>query len=658
MPRPPFARLALALARRPLVALAWASIAGIVVAPSGPWVLASFALAGLFRRRRTLAMVALGFGLGGWRINFESALPACHVARLPCSDGPHALHGEVVETLRDRCVVECRQFDGRQVCGKIQLHGVAPPFGPGAQLRILIDHVAEPAAPGVPGMSDFRIALQRRGIFRTAHAIDAHPLDEPPSWRARWWGVRLWIRSRMASALSEEAAGFLAGLLLGLDEDVSEALQDALRRTGTTHLLVISGMHFVLVYALAGFLARLVFFHRAWWIPALAWTFLYGILAVASVPVLRAIVMVVIHALSVAVRRRCDGLTVLALSALAVLALDPDDLYDPSFQLSFGAVLSILIVAPHLTALLPSSLHGWRHRLLEGAAITLACMLVASPIIAFHFHQFTPSAGISNLLLGPLFTLMLVLGFLSLVPGISLAIGPLADGAFALLKWLAIKLAMLPAASILVPSPSGPRLLFYFAALAAWLMCRRPCLVWPGAVILPFILVAPISAPEPVAASLPDETGWILLPGGDCGLIDPASRSTVVPYLLHQNIRRVHWILLTSPRPLDALLRQIPADMIIVGPGCSADLPAGPHLIRLDRNDGLQVGEVQIQCQGSQVSIRWRDLEWIRGSRDAGVPEASLLAGRIDPRQAPPGARLLPAGSWTRLDRVEVKKFK
>lgn len=205
-----------------------------------------------------------------------------------------------------------------------------------------------------PGGFDAAAALARRGVFWTGAPARGAPLERLPgacgaAWRRPVERLRAAALQRIDAvhAGDETRAGLMRGLLLGDKSGIRKAWVEDFRRTGTYHALVISGSHVTLVCGL--FLLWRRFSGLGWRaVPlaasAVAW--LYALMAGADPPVLRAAAGFTLFGAAAAFYRRLALLNAVGAVAILFLALDPDQLFDASFQLSFLAVAALGALFP------------------------------------------------------------------------------------------------------------------------------------------------------------------------------------------------------------------------------------------------------------------------------------------------------------------------
>jgi len=239
------------------------------------------------------------------------------------------------------------------------------------------------------------------------------------------------IRARASAGLGEgmptREAALARGFVLGEDEGIDAATTEDFRRSGLSHLLAVSGENVTLLALLAGAVLG------AFAIPLrerLLWTLgliaVYLPLAGGGPSIQRAVVMGGAGLLATLGGRRTSRLYALALALGATLAVDPGVAADVGWQLSFAAVLGILLLAAPLRERLAARLGPGpaRRALAEGLAVTIAATLATAPLIAFHFETVSTTTLLANVLALPAVAPAMWLGMLGAalaqVPGVPL----------------------------------------------------------------------------------------------------------------------------------------------------------------------------------------------------------------------------------------------
>jgi competence protein ComEC len=228
--------------------------------------------------------------------------------------------------------------------------------------------------------------------------------------------ARAWVHRAVADA-GYPASALMEALLIGVREDVPAEMSSSFLRTGSLHILALSGLHVTVLYgAIALFLG---FVRRRWLKFALATLVLlfYQALAGFMPSLLRATVMILAAGTAALLDRDAEPLNALSLSGIVLVLIDPFTVFTVSFQLSFLAMAGILVVGP----LVQRPLEGRLPRLvLVPLAMSVGAQAGTLPLVAAAFGAWYPSGIIAGLILVPLTTGLLWAGLawlpVSLIP--------------------------------------------------------------------------------------------------------------------------------------------------------------------------------------------------------------------------------------------------
>jgi competence protein ComEC len=254
------------------------------------------------------------------------------------------------------------------------------------------------------------------------------------------------IRARAEAGLGRgvpaREAALGRGFVLGEEDGIDAKTSEDFRRSGLSHLLAVSGENVTLLALLAipllGSLGIPLRERLLWLLAAIA---VYVPLAGAGASIQRAGVMGAVGVLATLGGRRGSRLFALAAAAVVTVAIDPAVGADVGWQLSFAAVIGILLLARPLRAAITARIGsgGLRGILAEGLAVTVAATLATAPLIAFHFGTFSTTTLLANALAMPAVAPAMWMGMLSAaasqVPG--LPVEPLNGLAALLLAYIA-----------------------------------------------------------------------------------------------------------------------------------------------------------------------------------------------------------------------------
>ncbi|RKY84218.1 DNA internalization-related competence protein ComEC/Rec2 [candidate division KSB1 bacterium] len=260
----------------------------------------------------------------------------------------------------------------------------------------------------------------------------------------------LWIyalRERLAASLARalpEPQGSLAqAILLGMRGNIPDSLYSAFSRTGTAHLLAISGLHMSIVIAMFLSFGILLFGRQRsiyiWLTLALTW--LYALLAGMNSPIIRAAIMGSLFLIAEYLGRQQSGIIALAFAAAVMVGIQPNILWSVSFQLSVLAMSGLILFYSHfqawgrrgVTKILGhrETLAAADNMITSSFAASLAATVAVAPIIAYNF-------GVVSLVgLPATFFALPALPFIIVTSALVAFVGLLASLAAQILGWLA-----------------------------------------------------------------------------------------------------------------------------------------------------------------------------------------------------------------------------
>lgn len=594
-----------------IVRVAAAMLAGQAAAvwPAGVGTGAGYAAGAVLlwrtRRRVESLLLLLLCAAAHWQTAgvLRPELPGDHVAHF--AGAAHEMRGRVAappsqSSGKGRLLIDVvavrKGLDWHPARGRIlaTLHRAEKPWreGDAAQGPLTL---RRPRNFGNPGEFDYEAHLARQSIYATGSWTSDASWQRQEAPAGSVGAVPRW-RRHVVNAIDRTLVGsereITAALLVGR-ADLSADLRERYARTGLSHILSISGLHIALVAGAACAVARWLLARSerillAANVPKLALAasgppvLLYAALAGASLPTVRSAAMGILLVLATLVDRRRHWLSSLAAAALGISLCWPGSVLDISFQLSFSAVLAIVLGMRRLA-------EGWQRfeedRLLRlrGRHWTLArwlflylgvtvCATVGTaPLSAWHFNRFSCISLIANPLVVPL------LGAVPVGVGLVAAVlAPFAPSAAdALLRivgfvvhasdLLVAALAAVPGAAVDVVSPSPLELALIYALLGAVLLRpgRSRCAV---CVVSSFLLLADggywywqrhmhshlrltflsVGQGDSTVVEFPGSSVMVIDAGGFSPTFDTGER-IVGPFLWRRKIVRLDQLVLSHP---------------------------------------------------------------------------------------------------------------
>lgn len=496
------------LFRRPLFLLALAYIAGILCAAhanlhplaglgiAGAVFLIGCALPSKAIGRPILGILVLVFAVGFVRTAFFRQIPSGDVSEYAEGRGVEIV-GRVASdpelSDRSRFILAVEQADGRKVHGNVavtlRLPGGRVNMPSYGQTILIAGRLQRPMPVRNPGAFDYGEYLARKRVYCSIYAqlADVRIL-EPAPWSPEWaaFTFKGALNSTASKLFPPIQASLLLGILLGNYATLPLEVQGAFMRSGTMHILAASGYNCGVIIGIFGYLFRRLSTHRtATHILLIALVWGFTMVAGAGPSIVRAAIMVTVFLVAYLLWRAHDLINIVLFSALIILAANPLSLFDIGFQLSFAAVLSLVLILPLIEPAIRRWLwrtsdnprRGWeKWSLWMSESVFLAILLAAAamigtwPITAYYFNYLSVMSIPANALVALLVVALTAAGIAALALGhIWIPLGYIAalpcKGMLALMLGIVSKLGGFPWSAISVHSPSRVFIIAYYLAL-------------------------------------------------------------------------------------------------------------------------------------------------------------------------------------------------
>ena len=272
-----------------------------------------------------------------------------------------------------------------------------------------------------PNQFDYSKYLNNQNIFHEIKLKQSSKIDVSKDTNFYYY-VHL-IKSRLLKSYDIKSFeidnyNLLMALLFGEKIELSKEISTNYTQAGIIHILAISGLHIALIYGIILWvtkpLLRLKKGKLYIFLLSLSVLWFYAILAGFSASIVRAAVMFSVVAFAKMINRQSNIYNSLAVSALLLLLYNPNYLFDVGFQLSFAAVLSIVVFQPFVRKYSYSK-HVIILKIKELLLISLVAQIGVLPLILYYFGQFPLLFLLANLIAIPLSSIILILG-LVLIP--------------------------------------------------------------------------------------------------------------------------------------------------------------------------------------------------------------------------------------------------
>ena len=436
-----------------------------------------------------------------------------------------------------------------------------------------------------PGEINYRETLERLGIYAQVKVPEGAAITFRNGRYGNW--LKRTVIVPMTDAASRifgrfhtgQVMEFMRAIILNQRSGMEYEILSDFKDTGTLHILAVSGLHVVFIVIIAEFVLSILFVPKRLAPPlVVASVILYMLITGTEPPIMRAGVFLIMYYSGVMLQFRRDALNLVGVTALILLILNPNDLFDVGFQLSFGAVLGIYyfraVIQPLIVTFagLPRqfSFEWWRRNITTLFFVSIGATLGTMLILAYHFHRFSLGGILLNIIFVPASSIIIGLGFLeallgTIIPGLGPVISKTLDalvlGMFWMnryfseipytaltvghseIKWLAVLLCAVVASAAVFSTKLKHKVPLVIAITAAaftlTFLCGSERPVFSAAFL-------DVGQGDAAVVSFSDGSRY-LIDGGDIWEGTDAGIKHIIPYLRWAGIRHLNGIIITHP---------------------------------------------------------------------------------------------------------------
>ena len=353
---------------------------------------------------------------------------------------------------------------------------------------ILEGEASRPKGLKNPGLFDYSRYMEIQGIYISLKVKDGASVRKLPPGRRRSIKyhaalARRYVRNAINRYFHSPDNGFLNSILIGDRSDLKKSLNDDFIKTGTVHILSVSGTHVGLIACIFLFVFSLLRLPKKLNISlSVVFLIFYSYVAGLSPPIVRSTIIFSLFAFGYLINRKGGMLNSLSIAAIVMLIVNPRVLFDTGFELSFASIASIVILTPAIDKVLGTNAVNKRRftgkirlYLSKSVSVSLAAWIGVAPIVSYYFNITSPSAVIANIVIVPAVFLVMILSAVFLAASLccSILLSPLSAAIQAVdhaMFFINHHLSALPLAYFRTAAPSAAFMLAYYAALSLFVI--------------------------------------------------------------------------------------------------------------------------------------------------------------------------------------------
>lgn len=331
---------------------------------------------------------------------------------------------------RHYAVCELEKVNGEKASGKLRLSFAPSADGidPGnLETGNRISFTGTAYLPGA-GQADIERYFLGEDILLGAYAVKnlIVTVPETRSLRYHFQNIRNRVAEKISENFSDRTSGVLLGVLTGDREYIDDETDESFRKAGISHIMAVSGLHLsVWVFFISSLLSDDRRFSRIKYILLLAVVVFVMLLAGMSKSVCRAGFMSAVHIIGCMLERKSDSLNSLGFAVFVMVLLNPSCVFSLSFQLSVLSTLSIITLAKACTESVRNffEYEGYKKSVgikilkicFDSFAISMSVLMFTFLIQAYEFAGLSSVSALSNLLMIPVVTPIMILSGLYVV---------------------------------------------------------------------------------------------------------------------------------------------------------------------------------------------------------------------------------------------------
>lgn len=278
--------------------------------------------------------------------------------------------------------------------------------------------------PPNPEQFDYKDYLYKKGVTHQVYLksdawIDIGYNDSNPIYRFSYWMRDFLLETMQKLGVQGEEYSVAAAILLGYDDSLPQELRQKYVAAGAMHILCVSGLHVGVIFMVFSYMLAFLDDRKKWQyvmkncvLFVLIW--FYALIAGLAPSILRATIMLSFVIVGNMINRKGVLLNSLAASAFILLCVNPANLFDVGFQLSYLAVIGIVVLQVPISKIVYSK-YKIINKIWEITSVTIAAQIATAPFTIYYFHQFPIYFWLSNLFMTPISSVVIMGGMIMLL---------------------------------------------------------------------------------------------------------------------------------------------------------------------------------------------------------------------------------------------------
>ena len=278
--------------------------------------------------------------------------------------------------------------------------------------------------PPNPEQFDYKDYLYKKGVTHQVYLksdawLDIAYNDSNPIYRFSYWLRDFLLETMQELGVHGEEYSVAAAILLGYDDSLPQELRQKYVAAGAMHILCVSGLHVGVIFMVFSYMLAFLDNRKKWQyvmkncvLFVLIW--FYALIAGLAPSILRATIMLSFVIVGNMINRKGVLLNSLAASAFILLCVNPANLFDVGFQLSYVAVIGIVVLQVPISKVIYSK-YKIVNKIWEITSVTIAAQIATAPFTIYYFHQFPIYFWLSNLFMTPISSVVIMGGMIMLL---------------------------------------------------------------------------------------------------------------------------------------------------------------------------------------------------------------------------------------------------